>query len=411
MEAIGRRGLFRSARGRIALVLAAGMTIVAPLSLGAGGTPAAYGLCKTKSNAHCSPSTTTTTSSTTTTTAPLSGGTSSTTTTTTAPTTTTTTTTTTAPPGSTTTPGSSILWGAWIGSQYTGTEAPWSVSAIDDVQNEVGKGLSLVNFSSPFATSSGSYYNFDSTAFSNVRNYGAIPFFSWGSTPYSDSQVASGGEDGYITNWAQAAKNWGHPMFLRFDWEMNGSWFPWGVGNNGNTAASYVAMWQHVHNVFASVGATNVTWVWCPNTDPGNQMTSMSSVYPGDAYVDWSCLDGYNGANPWSSFGQLFSSSYNTITGSVAPSKPMIIGETASTESGGSKASWITDMLTSLPTSYPQIKGFLWFDKIESGPGGHTDWPLDSSSTSLAAFASGIQSSTYTSNTYSSLAASPIPPP
>lgn len=399
MDAVGRRGLFASTRGRLVVVLGTGAAILGPVLIGTGPSTAAYGACK--SRVHCSaPGGTTTTS--TTSLAPA-------TTTTTSTTSSTTTTSPSTGQSSTTNPG--IYWGAWIGSQYTGTEAPWSTAAMQDVQNEVGKGLSLVNFSSPFATANGSYYNFDSTAFANTRNYGAIPFFSWGSTPYSDAQVAAGNEDSYITSWAQAAKSWGHPLFLRFDWEMNGSWFPWGVGNNGNTASSYVAMWKHVHDIFTSVGASNVSWVWCPNIDPGNQLAPMSSLYPGDAYVDWTCLDGYNGDNPWSSFAQLFTSSYGAVTGTIAPTKPMIIGETASTESGGSKPDWITAMLSSLPTSFPMIRGFLWFDKIESGPGGHTDWPLDSTSSSLAAFANGIQSSSYTSNSYASLSASPIPPP
>jgi hypothetical protein len=304
-----------------------------------------------------------------------------------------------------------IYWGAWIGSQYVGIDAPWSIAAMKDVQNEVGKGISLINFSSPFATPVGSYYNFDSVAFDNVRSYGAIPFFSWGSAPYTDSEIAAGNEDAYITSWAEAAKSWGHPLFLRFDWEMNASWFPWGVGHNGNTAATYVTMWRHVHDIFTSIGATNVTWVWCPQTDSSNSFTPMSSVYPGDAYVDWTCLDGYNGNSPRQSFNQLYSASYRRITDTIAPAKPLIIGEIGSTESGGSKPDWIADFLSELPTNYPKIRGFLWFDDINPGPGGHTDWPFDSTSASLAAFRAGIHSPTYTSNIYGSLSTSPIPPP
>jgi hypothetical protein len=280
------------------------------------------------------------------------------------------------------------------------------------VQSEVGKGMSLVNFSSPFYSSSycAGYCKLDTTAFNNVRSYGAIPFFSWGPGPggtgFTDAAVAAGSQDSYVTSWAQAAKNWGHPILLRFAWEMNGSWFPWGVGNNGTTAADYVAMWRHVHSIFSSVGATNVAWVWCPNIDEYNQLAPMANLYPGDSYVDWTCLDGYNGNNPWQSFGTLFQSSYNTIVG-IAPTKSMIIGETGSTESGGSKASWISNMLSTLPTAFPKVRGFLWFDKVESGPGGYTDWPFDTTSSSLAAFRSSIASNVYASNTFGNLNALP----
>jgi hypothetical protein len=170
-------------------------------------------------------------------------------------------------------------------------------------------------------------------------------------------------------------------------------------------------MWRHVHDIFYGAGATNVNWVWCPNIDPTNAWAPVSSLYPGDAYVDWTCLDGYNGNVPWSSFNSLFASTYNQITGTIAPTKPMIVGETASTETGGSKAQWISDMLNVLPTNFPKIRGLLWFDVSLIGPGGFTDWPIESSNSSAAAFAQGIANPLYVTNNYATLNTSPIPPP
>lgn len=290
------------------------------------------------------------------------------------------------------------------------------MNAAAQFERLTGKAVSVIDWSSPFSLSDcNGYCSFQAAQFSAVRNHGAIPFFSWNPGPgtgaFSDAQIAAGAQDGYIAAWAQAAKQWGHPFFLRFAWEMNGAWFPWGVGNNGTTAADYVAMWRHVHDVFASVGATNVTWVWCPNIDPYSHHAPMAGVYPGDEYVDWTCLDGYNGANPWKSFSALFKSSYEAITGTIAPDKPMIVGETASTEASGSKAEWISDALGELPTAFPKIRGLLWFDKVESGPGTHTDWPIESSTAASNAFAAAIQDPIYTANEYGGLAVSPIPTP
>ena len=90
----------------------------------------------------------------------------------------------------------------------------------------------------------------------NARNYGAIPFFSWSSsaTPEASHQhyfrlanIINGRFDPYIREFAEEAREWGHPFFLRFDWEMNGFWFPWSEGVNGNKAGEYVAAWRHVH--------------------------------------------------------------------------------------------------------------------------------------------------------------------
>jgi beta-mannanase len=170
-------------------------------------------------------------------------------------------------------------------------------------------------------------------------------------------------------------------------------------------------MWEKVHKIFTEVGATNATWVWCPNIDTEGKFASMKSVYPKAENVDWTCLDGYNeGGTRWKSYQQLFGASYEAITNKeVAPAKPMIIGETASTESGGSKAEWITGMFSVLPT-YPLIHGLLWFNKHELGPGGNEDWWIESSTAATSAFAAGLQNTLPATAEYSGLEVSPIPP-
>jgi beta-mannanase len=256
----------------------------------------------------------------------------------------------------------------------------------------------------------------------NIREHGSIPFFSWASqaTPASLNQpdfqlsdVISGAHDAYIREFAEEARDWGHPFFLRFNWEMNGNWFAWMEGVNGNQPGEYVAAWRHVHDIFTSVGATNATWVWCPNVDPGGKLRDLASLYPGDEYVDWTGLDGYNwGTNPsgpkgWMSFDELYASTYEYITETIAPSKPMAIGEIGATEHGGSKSAWIEDALTSVSTYYPMVRAMLWFEKYDDG----MDWPIETSSGATAAFAAGIQNPAFQGNAYADLSAGPIPPP
>lgn len=312
-----------------------------------------------------------------------------------------------------------MYWGAWIGSQLTGKEAPWDPRALTAFERQVGKRASLVNFSSPWQNCSSdpcTFYAFDTAAMNTIRKHGAIPFFSWGSDSlpfsvdearFSLASIIAGTWDAYITSWATDAKHWGHPFFLRLNWEMNGNWFPWSVGVNGNTAAQEVRAWRHIHDIFTTVGATNVTWVWCPNVDPAHAYASLASTYPGDAYVDWTGLDGYNWGAPWKTFDQLFRSTYDELVTRIAPGKPVVIGETASTEHRGSKATWITDLLTrELPDGYPRIRAFAWFDKYDS----RMDWPLATSRRARAAFAAGIAARTYAPNRFGSLAARTIRP-
>jgi hypothetical protein len=195
---------------------------------------------------------------------------------------------------------------------------------------------------------------------------------------------------------------------------MNGNWFPWAESANGNKPGEYVAAWRHVHDIFTSVGATNASWVWCPYVDPNNSNQSLSSLYPGSSYVDWSCLDGFNwGTGPnsathvWRSFDYLYNSTYHQITDTIAPGKPMVIGEIGASETGGSKAGWIHNMFTALPTSYPNIRGLVWFDQYTEG----MDWPIESSSTATSSFANGIRNPYYAANNYSGISRSPISPP
>jgi beta-mannanase len=179
---------------------------------------------------------------------------------------------------------------------------------------------------------------------------------------------------------------------------MNGSWYPYSPGVNGNTAASFVAMWRHIHDLFAQAGASNVTWAWVPNVDVNGTMTSMASLYPGEAYVDWTGLNGYNwgsAAGAWMSFSQVFKSSYATLL-QIAPTKPVMIGEVASEESGGSKAAWITDMLaTQVPQNFPKIKALLWFNWRIYEKSAYWNWEIESSSTAKTAFQQGIASPYY----------------
>jgi Glycosyl hydrolase family 26 len=311
-----------------------------------------------------------------------------------------------------------LYWGAWIGSQLTGREAPWSYDAVLRFEQLTGKGISLVSFASPFANCTSqpcTAYAFPRSPFSTIRAHGAIPFFSWSSASlpvspiepaYSLRALSEGRFDSYIARWAAAARRWGHPFFLRFDWEMNSSSFPWSVQSNGADPSLYVAAWRHVHRIFERVGARNATWVWCPNAEPEHDPAALTALYPGSAYVDWTCLDGYNNAAPWRSFASIFGADYAAITQRIAPGKPMIVGETASTELRGDKAAWIAGMFRSL-ASMPAIRGLIWFDRVAGG----SDWPAESSPASLQAFSRGVRQARFTGSSFSGLAASPIPRP
>jgi hypothetical protein len=316
-----------------------------------------------------------------------------------------------------------VYWGAWIGDQLTGEEAPWDMSAVGRMEKLLGKGLSLVQFSSPFDNCEGKHCEpvaFPDVGMDSIRDYGAIPVLSWGSQPNSDSlsnpqyqlrKIAGGAFDPQIRQFAEAAKAWGHPFFMRFNWEMNGRWFLWGTVN-GNKPKDYIAAWRHVHDIFAQAGATNATWTWCPYADAPGRFTPMQRFYPGAKYVDWTCLDAYNWGKtpanpaPWRSFDQLFHQSYEELL-ALAPGKPVMLGEIASSGASARKATWISQMFKLLPKRYPLVRALIWFDQNDRG----ASWPLESSKSGLRAFKSGLKAKRYRGNGYFDFAQAPVPAP
>jgi hypothetical protein len=321
----------------------------------------------------------------------------------------------------------SVYWGAYVaGGQYGVTDAPWDFSSLSRFEAGVGKKVSLLEWGQAWyecSTRGCGLRPFRADLFEKVRRHGAIPVLSWDSKheraeasdpDFKLSSIISGGYDSFLRDWALGAKRWGHPFFLRFDWEMNTNRVPYSEHSNGNRPGEFVQMWRHVHDVFSSVGARNVTWVWCPNVDYPTAVHPLSSLYPGDRYVDWTCLDGYNwGTNPadpqgWRSFDEAFGPTYASLTRKIAPSKPLMIGETGSSEYGGSKPGWIADMLTRqlARKKYRRVKALVWFNKNADG----MDWILESSAAARASFAQGIRSRRYAANRFNHLRGSPIRP-
>jgi hypothetical protein len=317
----------------------------------------------------------------------------------------------TATPTPSPTPSSGAYWGARMdGETYGSTsDAPWSSTVWNSFESHAAKKVSVVHFGQPFPTGAA----FDASPFNMTYARGAIPLVSYALTDLTG--LKNGAYDAKITTWAQGVKAWGKPFWLRFNWEMNGTWYSYGSQSKTNPQL-YVDAWRHFHDVVARAGANNATWTFCPNIEFSGS-TPIASLYPGDAYVDWNCMDGYNfGTNVLKPSGQrsfysLFKPTYDRLL-SIAPTKPIMIAETASTEFGASKAAWITDALKQLPSNFPRIRGITWFNWNINENGGRWDWPIESSSSSQSAFAAGIANSYFKPNNYALLApGSKVPVP
>jgi hypothetical protein len=207
---------------------------------------------------------------------------------------------------------------------------------------------------------------------------GKIALISWEPAGIDFNDIVGGKLDSMLMTQATAAKGVGSPFFIDFAAEMNGD-EAWSASN----AALYISGYRHIHDLFVAAGATNVVWAWCPNvtdTDGGNKHTL--DYYPGDSYVDWTGVDGYNWGSgqgfSWQSFHDVFARIYPILAGK---GKPILIGEMASDENGGDKGMWIDAMIPTLKSDFPLIKGLVWFDVHKE-----RSWQINSSPASLAAY-------------------------
>jgi hypothetical protein len=224
-----------------------------------------------------------------------------------------------------------------------------------------------------------------------VTARGAVPLVTWEpwvagagvqQPAYALDRITAGDFDPYLRRWADGLRAFGRPVLLRFAHEMNGDWYPWAEGVNGNGPGDYVAAWHHVRGVVTGAGASNVSWVWSPNV-PYTGSVPLPGLYPGAGAVDVVGLDGYNfgTSQSWSSWVRpdvLFGPGLAQLR-QLAPGVPVVISETASSELGGSKADWVRSLFSYLAVQ-PDVTAVVWFHFQKE-----TDWRMDSSSASAAA--------------------------
>jgi hypothetical protein len=222
---------------------------------------------------------------------------------------------------------------------------------------------------------------------------GAVPMITWEPMSYRGRRfplraIARGRYDRYVHSAARAAAAWGKPILLRFAHEMNGNWYPWGAGVDGNTAHRYKAAWRRLVRIFRRSGADNVRWVWTPYT---NQFGGVpfKRFYPGDRWVDWVGLDGFNwgyGGRSYS-FRQLFGRSYRVLA--KISRRPMLIAEVGTTDRG--KAHWISQALRRQLPRLHRIKALVWFNDGDNG----VDLRFNGSHRALRAFRAGVRTDRY----------------
>jgi hypothetical protein len=227
----------------------------------------------------------------------------------------------------------------WYG-LYT-TQSPFNWAEYDQVSQQVGKATNMVGYFQGFDQ------DFNAGAVQRSWTNGRVPMLTWESRPlqtgndqkyvagYTNADVAGGAFDAYLTKYAQAIRDNGQPVVIRLDHEMNGSWYNWAEGTaQQNAPGSFVAMWQHVHDVFQSAGANDyVIWNWSPTRIDalGNAkyqtLAYLREYYPGSDYVDWVGMSGYYRKSAEApTFATTFAKTLDQLR-QIAPDKHILLSE------------------------------------------------------------------------------------
>lgn len=302
--------------------------------------------------------------------------------------------------------------GAWIDTHYTGGKPPADMTAQTAFNALTGKNASIGCWGHTVPAN-----NATASEFTTFRNAGMIPLLNLGfsTQPSMCDYITAGNYDSaLVTGAINPMLAYGHSAFVRFFHEANGTWYDWAANSNGNTPAKFVAAWQHVVNLFRSSGVTTASFIWCLNIDypsPGVALANWNTIYPGDAYVDWVAMDGYAKVGSTQTPTQAFGTTYDAITQTVAPSKPIMICETGTIEqttTGFDKAGWIQNLIQILPTRMPRVSALIYFDEDF---GVNQQYQLNTSVGASLAWRQGVGAVNFMPNIYGAFDQDPIPEP
>ena len=259
-------------------------------------------------------------------------------------------------------------------------------STVSSMESDVGRKLDIQSTFEDWSTPFSAYA---------TATGGRAALIAWEPSGVSTQDVVDGRHDAYLRTWATAAKASGQQLFIRPWPEMNGDWAQWSAAYTGGDkstvgAEQLKAAWRHVHDIFTTVGASNVKWVFSVNEtdEPGRAGNRLEDYYPGDSYVDVLGFDAYNWAGyngiPSRTHRQILDPIYSRLA-AMSSTKPIWLteGSASPNVSEADKAAWFTALLAD--PGYPRLAAYVLFSANKE-----QDWRYNSSSVVLNAFRQGL---------------------
>src|SRR5947209_15677816 len=150
---------------------------------------------------------------------------------------------------------------------------------IEDFETMVGKHQAIIASSSYWGEQS-----FPADNLNVIWRHGSLPLVFWSpwDKPYEEdrgpgkfnlNEISAERWDGYIDKWAEAARDFDHPLIVVFGVEMNGTWFPWSGAyyggaewdkehNNWKGTETFRTAYRHVVDRFRARGATKINMMF-----------------------------------------------------------------------------------------------------------------------------------------------------
>ena len=196
--------------------------------------------------------------------------------------------------------------------------------------------------------------------------------------------IMRGKYDAYFKQLALDIKEYGAPLMLRLNNEMNTDWTSYSGIMNLLDPDIFVMTWRRMYDIFEENGVDNVIWIWnpiaksCPYSGWGEDLC----YFPGREYAQLLGGTSYemNNSDTITTFARHYGDLYNKNKDYFAK-WGLIIGEFACGSGGNAgesegkvlgrnreaQAKWVEGMFNALyaekPADYAkQIKGLIWFN-------------------------------------------------
>lgn len=305
-------------------------------------------------------------------------------------------------------PGRAVYTGAWVTNFWDNKSKTLNTSNLKDFEEKIGTKVAIANIYSEWAYLSNprlipQLEEISSNGWTPMIS--SNPYFFDGCLKQSESlykTIASGSCDEFLKAVTLNLKSYQKPLFFRFAWEMNQPTIYWSVKYVKSEPQDFVNAWKHFHQIMKAQNTDNVIWVLAFNTR-NSVSTPIAQLFPGDEYIDWVGIDGYNWGNThswsgWQTFNSVFSKSYEELI--ALTDKPVMISEVNSAPSGtgGDKTDWLKDMLNvQIPEKFPKVEAVIIFNEDKSEDE-KIDWRMEKSPEYISILKQSLKNSLYKSS-------------